>query len=94
MSRLVLDLRAAAAPHRLALAAPPGLLQAAKATWLGRMKNEYQSSFVFASLAGQVEEAGLTRADVEACQRFAAEERLHGVLCGAVVESLGGEARA
>jgi hypothetical protein len=94
MSRDVLDLRDAALLHRLRVPQRPDLVHSARATWLGRMVNEHGSARVFDALAGQLAEAGFDEADVAACKRFAREERHHGVLCGAVVESLGGEARA
>jgi hypothetical protein len=89
-----LDLRAEAA--RLAPEVPslPGLESAAIETWRGRMANETASSAVFAALARQLEEAGAPRVDVLACETFSDEEKRHGVLCGAVVEALGGEAIA
>ncbi len=89
-----LDLRAEAA--RLAPEVPslPGLESAAIETWRGRMANETASSGVFAALARQLEEAGAPLADVVACETFSDEEKRHGVLCGAVVEALGGEAIA
>ncbi len=70
------------------------LAEAAVATWRGRMINEYGSSRVFAELADQLAEAGFSAEEVKACREFAEEERTHGVLCGAVVEALGGEALA
>jgi hypothetical protein len=94
MSRVVLDLREPARLHRLTVPDRPHLVRAARATWLGRMANEHGSARVFDTLAGQLAEAGFDEADVAACRRFAVEERQHGVLCGAVVESLGGEAVA
>jgi len=88
----VIDLRQearACAPN----AADPGLLRdAAIETWRGRMINEYGSSRVFEALAGQMERAGFAHKHVDECAKFAVEERRHGVLCGAVVESLGGVA--
>jgi hypothetical protein len=72
----------------------PHLLPGARATWLGRMVNEHASSAVFDALAVQMRAAGFGDDDFEACGRFAAEERRHGVLCGAVVEALGGRAVA
>jgi hypothetical protein len=93
MSR-VLDLQGAARAHRIPLDAPAHLAAAARATWLGRMVQEHGSAHVFESIADQLALAGFTRDDVETCRAFAGEERLHGVLCGAVVESLGGAARA
>lgn len=89
-----LDVRAEAA--RLAPAVPvhPELTVAAIETWRGRMANESASSAVFAALARQLEEAGVPDAEVRACEAFSREETRHGVLCGAVVEALGGEALA
>ena len=58
------------------------------------MVNEHRSGQVFEALATQLEAASMPAADVTRCRSFAAEERHHGVLCGAVVEALGGEARA
>jgi hypothetical protein len=66
---------------------------AAIGTWLGRMQNEYGSSAVFDALALQMERAGFDAVRVATCRGFADEERRHGVLCGAVVEALGGEAK-
>jgi hypothetical protein len=85
-----LDLRAAARPHAPALDVAPSLRGAAIATWRGRMINEYASSRVFTALAAQLDVAGFQGGE---CRTFAEEERRHGVLCGAVVEALGGEAR-
>jgi hypothetical protein len=73
--------------------APPELLRECVTTWRARMVNEYSSSVVFDGLAAQLEPtfgAELARE----CRGFAAEERHHGVLCGAVVEAADGEARA
>src|SRR5262249_50941073 len=66
----------------------------ARATWRGRMVNEYASSRVFDGLAAQIDVAGLDAAYAARCRAFADEERAHGVLCGAVVQALGGEAVA
>ena len=94
MSRLVLDLSDAARPHRVALPCLPHLTASARATWLGRMVNEHGSAHVFDALAGQLAEASFAPGEVDACREFAREERTHGVLCGAVVESLGARAIA
>jgi hypothetical protein len=86
------DLREEARAHRPELPAvsdPYMLHRAAIPTWVGRMKNEYGSRRVFRALADQLARAGL---DDSECRAFADEERTHGVLCGAVVEALGGEA--
>jgi hypothetical protein len=72
----------------------PHLAERGLRTWRGRMVNEYRSYRVFESLAAQMEAARFGEPQVAECRKFAAEERLHGVLCGAVVEALGGEARA
>ncbi len=89
----ILDLRSSARSLRPSLPHLPHLVDAAIATWKGRMVNEYASASVFAALADQLAPAGLDdlRAEVLA---FADEERRHGALCGAVVEALGGTARA
>jgi len=83
------DLSRAQAPT---LDAPPHLRGAARATWHARMINEYASSRVFVALAQQLTLCGYEE-DADEVREFAAEERKHGVLCGAVVEALGGEAK-
>lgn len=70
------------------------LHRAAQGTWLGRMVNEHASSSVFVALAEQLDRANVDASIVRACAGFAVEERRHGVACGAVVEALGGQARA
>jgi hypothetical protein len=90
----VLDLRGPARAARIPLPEADALKSAAIATWRGRMVNEHESGAVFEGLAVQLEAAGLPSEIVAQCRAFAAEERQHGVLCGAVVESLGGEAVA
>ena len=57
------------------------------------MKNEHASARVFEAFAGQLASAGLADL-VDEVRGFAAEERRHGILCGAVVEALGGHACA
>jgi hypothetical protein len=90
----VLDLRAEARGCMPQLESPDELSRiAAVCTWQARMLNEYASSGVFESLAAQLHDAGFDGALSAECHGFAAEERRHGVLCGAVVEALGGEAR-
>ena len=90
----LLDLRADARARMPVLPADlPHLREAAIETWRGRMINEHSSARVFEGLARQLEAAGVTDAASEV-REFAAEERRHGVLCGAVVEALGGEAVA
>ncbi len=90
----VLDLRESARHHMLtALPDLPALRGSAIATWRARMVNEHGSARVFEGLALQLAAAGLSDLADEAAA-FATEERNHGVLCGAVVESLGGAAVA
>jgi hypothetical protein len=90
----LLDLRDAARAHMPRVPADlPHLREAAIGTWRGRMINEHSSARVFEGLARQFEAAGIHDV-VEEVRGFASEERRHGVLCGAVVEALGGEARA
>jgi hypothetical protein len=89
-----LDLRALSS--RVAPEVPhlPHLRESAIATWRGRMVNEHGSARVFLALAAQLEKAGFSREEVTQCAELAEEERTHGILCGAVVEALGGEAVA
>lgn len=90
----VLDLRAAARAAAPAIAARSAdLREVAITTWTGRMLNEHESHHVFLALAERLAAAGVDPAEVARCREFAAEERRHGVLCGAVVEALGGDAR-
>lgn len=72
----------------------PALRRAAAETWRGRMINEHGSAPVFDGLARQLRAAGAAEEHALECERFAAEERMHGVLCGAAVEAFGGDARA
>lgn len=90
----VLDLRAAARQHQPLVSCAPVLRAAALRTWRGRMINEHGSAQVFVGLAAQLAAIGVAPVEVERCRAFADEERRHGVLCGAVVEALGGEALA
>lgn len=90
----ILDLRELSRRHMPQLSCPEVLKAAAIATWRGRMINEHGSARVFVALAAQLAEAGALPKDVQSCRGFAEEERRHGVLCGAVVEALGAEARA
>jgi hypothetical protein len=94
MTAAMLDLHTEARALAVSVPALPHLYASARATWLGRMVNEHASARVFEGLALQMQEAGLDRAAVESCRTFAAEERTHGALCGAVVEALGGRAEA
>ncbi len=88
-----LDLRDPARALAPSIPALPHLREAAIATWRGRMINEHGSARVFVGLAAQLAAAGLDDL-VDEVLGFANEERRHGVLCGAVVEALGGEALA
>jgi hypothetical protein len=74
--------------------ADPALVSAAIGTWRGRMINEHGSARVFEGLAAQMQQAGYDREKITTVASFAHEERHHGVLCGAVVEALGGSAAA
>jgi hypothetical protein len=91
---MLIDLREAASRLAPVVAQLPHLFASARATWRGRMVNEYASSRVFDGLAAQLRAAGLDASSVASCQAFAEEERTHGALCGAVVHALGGEAVA
>lgn len=91
---LTLDLRDAARRLRPEVPWLPHLREAAIGTWRGRMINEHSSARVFDALAEQFDAAGVSQDVVAEVKGFAAEERQHGVLCGAVVEALGGEACA
>lgn len=90
----LLDLRQQARRHCPELPHLPALHGAAVATWCGRMVNEYQSAQVFDGLAQQARHLQLSATVVEQLTEFAHEERRHGVLCGGVVEALGGAACA
>lgn len=71
------------------------LRAAAIATWRARMVNEHGSAPVFEGLVAQLEGLGLLDSrEIERAREFAGQERRHGVLCGAVVEALGGAAEA
>jgi hypothetical protein len=89
-----LDLRQQARLHCPELPNLPQLQTAAIATWRRRMVNEYQSAQVFDGLARQAGQLELSATVIEQLTEFAREERKHGVLCGGVVEALGGEACA
>lgn len=94
-ARLVLDLVEQARRLRPAVAEiDPALRQAVQRTWRGRMINEHGSAPVFEGLARQLRRAGAPAEQIAECARFADEERAHGVLCGAVVEAFGGDARS
>lgn len=89
---IALDLSDPVAARALALhPVSDGLRAAAIATWRGRMINETQSSYVFASLSEQLGRAGMREAQQEA-ESFAEEERRHGRRCASVVVALGGSA--
>jgi hypothetical protein len=89
----LLDLRAEARSVSVNVTKLPHLEESAIGTWRGRMINEYSSARVFDGLARQFAAAGVMDI-VDEVKGFASEERRHGVLCGAVVEALGGEALA
>jgi hypothetical protein len=88
-----LDLRDAARAFMPRVAELPHLREPAIGTWRGRMINEHSSARVFEGLSKQFAEAGVQEV-VEEVRGFANEERRHGILCGAVVEALGGQAVA
>ena len=90
----MLDVRAEARRAMVNVPEPGADRASAIATWQGRMVNETLSSEVFTQLGRQVAGAGLGAPLSRACEEFSREERRHGVLCGAVVEAFGGEARA
>jgi hypothetical protein len=90
---LVLDLRELARLEQPEVPELPELRTAAIATWRARMVNEYQSASVFGGLAAQATRLGMSALVIEQLSDFEAEERRHGVLCGGVVEALGGAAR-
>lgn len=89
----LIDLRTEARSVDVKVAKLPHLAESAIGTWRGRMINEYSSAVVFDGLARQFAAAGVLDV-VDEVKGFADEERRHGVLCGAVVEALGGEALA
>jgi hypothetical protein len=90
----VLDLREPARLERPRVPDLPALYPSAIATWRGRMVNEHQSARVFGALAAQAARLGLSQSVIGQLAEFEAEEQMHGVLCGGVVEALGGEALA
>lgn len=91
-----LDLSEGAAALQLDLTDLPELdadeRAAALSTWRGRMLNEFVSARVFDALATQIAAAGLHTKLADRARTFAADERRHGYMCGAVVQGLGGEA--
>ena len=90
----ILDLREASRSAMIELGDVPVAQRASViATWRARMVNEYASSEVFEALGEQLG-AAIDPSLADECARFSEEERRHGVLCGAVVEACGGEARA
>ena len=72
----------------------PELNSAAIDTWKARMVNEYGSARVFEGLHRQLSKCDLAPSDLSRLASFAEDERRHGILCGAVVEALGGSAVA
>ena len=93
MTMPTLDLRDPARAFSPVVPNVPHLRDAAIGTWTGRMINEHSSARVFEGLAKQFAAANMHDV-VDEVRGFAAEERRHGILCGAVVEALGGEAYA
>jgi hypothetical protein len=95
----ILDLTGASGRHAFHLASAelgaldPRARASAIATWRGRMINEHVSARVFAALTGQLARAGLPGPS-RAAAGMVVDEHRHAELCAAVVESLGGEARA
>ena len=89
----MIDLRAEARAVAPTLDYDRRLAEAAQLTWRGRMVNEHMSAAVFEGLAEQLDSCGLAPEQVAASRGFAREERHHGVLCGSVVEALGGDAQ-
>lgn len=63
------------------------------ATWRGRLARKQLTERVFEGLAAQMKRAGVDAATVDACALIAEEERVHAILCGAVLESLGADAQ-
>ena len=92
----LLDLREQARHHQpsIELPANEAVRHSAVATWRARMVAEHGSARVFEALHGQLVRAGLDGRRAARVAGFAEDERRHGVLCGAVVEALGGEAIA
>jgi hypothetical protein len=92
MTLLDLSTRAREVAPRISV--PANVRGRAIATWRGRMINEHGSARVFEQLSLQMERAEFGKDVVSTCAGFAEEERMHGILCGAVVEALGGSAVA
>ena len=89
-----LDLREYSRQHMPNIEVDEHLRQAAIHTWKARMVNEHGSAQVFEGLYQQFSRLGVEPKELQNLLDFAAEERRHGVLCGAVVEALGGQAIA
>jgi len=93
-----LDLRQEVRRIPLAIGAAVGLDEASReaaiAEWTGRMVNEHVSSRVFAALLPQMMRAGVDAGFQAATAEAVVDELRHARLCAAVVEALGGEARA
>jgi hypothetical protein len=68
--------------------------RAAIADWTARMVDEHASSRVFAALLPQMMRAGVDVAFQASAADAVVDELRHARLCAAVVEALGGEARA
>ena len=90
----MLNLREEARAHMPQVPSIPELTSAAIDTWKARMVNEYGSARVFEGLYEQLKDLDISEHDKERLKSFADDERRHGVLCGSVVEALGGEAIA
>ncbi len=67
---------------------------AARAAWLRRMVDEHRSATVFSALLPQAIEAEVPLDLQGILLKMALDELHHGVLCGRVVEALGGQAAA
>jgi hypothetical protein len=78
----------------VALTANDSSRRAAIAEWTGRMVDEQSSSRIFAGLLPQMMRAGVDAQFQAAAADAVVDELRHARLCAAVVQALGGEARA
>lgn len=78
----------------VAAALDAGSRQAAIAEWITRMVDAHVMSRLFAGLLPQMMRAGVEAAFQAAAAEAVVDELRHARLCAAVVEALGGEARA
>jgi len=62
------------------------------AAWRARLARKHLTARLFEALAAQMKRAGFDAADVDACAQIADEERVHAIMCGAVLESCGADA--